>query len=134
MGKLSERYELPSLELLMSIKDKELKTPVLNIEFSLKGDMLAISYDNAKSQKDVFDSKLEKEGSFISVWVSRGSRKTSQFRAADKNLYLKYTDIRCPSVYESYQTDSDTYGVSAYFMTFSKDGNFLLIYYQLVNN
>ena len=49
MGKLSERYELPSLELLMSIKDKELKTPVLNIEFSLKGDMLAISYDNAKS-------------------------------------------------------------------------------------
>ncbi|CAD8183513.1 unnamed protein product [Paramecium pentaurelia] len=134
MGKVSERYLLPSLDIIMNIKDKDNKTPVLNIEFSHKGDMLAISYDNARSQKDVFDSKLEKEGSFISVWVNRGSHRTSKYRATDKNLYLKYTDIRCPSLYESYQTDNDTYGVAAYFMTFSQDGNYLLIYYQLINN
>lgn len=41
----------------MNIKDKDTKTPVLNIEFSHKGDMFAISYDNSRSMKDVFDSK-----------------------------------------------------------------------------
>ncbi len=30
------------------IKDKETKTPILNIEFSLKGDLMAVSYDNLK--------------------------------------------------------------------------------------
>jgi hypothetical protein len=49
MGKMSERYQLPTLDILMSIKDKDTKTPVLSIEFSAKGDMIAISYDNAKS-------------------------------------------------------------------------------------
>jgi hypothetical protein len=49
MGKGGDRYTLPSLDILMSIKDKDTKTPVLNIEFSAKGDLLAISYDNAKS-------------------------------------------------------------------------------------
>lgn len=49
MGKITDRYQLPSLDILMSIKDKDTKTPVLSIEFSAKGDMLAISYDNAKS-------------------------------------------------------------------------------------
>jgi len=62
---------LPSLDTLISIKDKDNKSAVLNIEFSGKGEMLAISYDNSKSQKDMFDSKLEKEGSFISVFTSR---------------------------------------------------------------
>jgi polygalacturonase len=103
----------------MSIKDKDTKTPVLSIEFSAKGDMLAISYDNAKSQKDAFDSKLEKEGSFISVFVTRASHKTSKFRTSDKNLFIKYHDIKSPSIYESYHTDTDSFGVSVYFMTFS---------------
>ena len=76
MGKITDRYQLPSLDILMSIKDKDTKTPVLSIEFSARGDMLAISYDNAKSQKEAFDSKLEKEGSFISVFVTRASHKT----------------------------------------------------------
>lgn len=44
---------------------------MLNVEFSAKGDMLAISYDSAKSVKDAFDSKLEKEGSVVSVWMSK---------------------------------------------------------------
>ena len=49
MGKVSERYLLPTLDIIMNIKDKDNKTAVLNIEFSHKGDMLAISYDNARS-------------------------------------------------------------------------------------
>ena len=46
---MAEKYQLPALDIVMSIKDKDTKTPVLNIEFSAKGDLLAISYDNAKS-------------------------------------------------------------------------------------
>jgi hypothetical protein len=133
LGKVNERYQLPSLDILMSIKDKETKTAVLSIEFSGRGDLLAISYDNAKNQKDVFDSKIEKEGSFISVYMNKASKST-KFRSGEKNLYIKYTDIRCPSIYESYNTDTDAFGVSVYFMTFSEDGGYLLIYYQLVNN
>lgn len=101
----------------MSIKDKDTKTPVLNIEFSTKGDLLAISYDNAKSQKDVFDSKLEKEQSFVSVYMNRASHKTLKYRSTDKNLYIKFTDIRSPSIQESYHSDNDSFGISAYFMT-----------------
>lgn len=102
MGKMSERYQLPSLDIQMTIKDKENKTPVLNIEFSLKGDMIAISYDNARSMKDMFDSKLEKEGSFISVFGNKASHRGPKFPRPDKNLYVKLLDIRCPSLYESY--------------------------------
>jgi hypothetical protein len=55
----------------MNIKDKDNKTPVLSVEFSVKGDLLAISYDNARGNKNVFDSKMEKEQSFISVYKNR---------------------------------------------------------------
>jgi hypothetical protein len=90
------------------------------VEFSAKGDMLAISYDSAKSTKDAFDSKLEKEGSVVSVYVTKASHKTQKFRATqDKNLFIKYNDIKSPSIQESYHTDTETFGVSVYFMTFS---------------
>ena len=49
-GKLSEKYEQPTLKLLDGeIRDKSSPgTAVLNIEFSAKGEMLAVSYDNAR--------------------------------------------------------------------------------------
>lgn len=40
----NSEYVKPSLDFLMSIKEKENKTPVLSIEFSSKGKILAISY------------------------------------------------------------------------------------------
>ncbi len=49
-------------------------------------------------------------------------------------MYIKYTDIRCPSIYESYRTDANAYGCAVYFMTFSDEGTYLLIYYQLIDN
>jgi hypothetical protein len=49
-------------------------TPVLNIEFSTKGDFLAVSYDNVRTAKD-FEGKLDKEGSYISVFTNRASLK-----------------------------------------------------------
>ena len=50
-------------------KDRENKigTAVLNMEFSPKGEILAVSYDVARSSKE-FEGKLEKEGSYTVVY------------------------------------------------------------------
>ena len=50
-------------------KDRENKigTALLNMEFSSKGEILAVSYDVARSSKE-FEGKLEKEGSYIVVY------------------------------------------------------------------
>ena len=42
---------------------------------------------------------------------------------------MNYTDIRCPSVYDTYRADSNVYGSAVYYMTFSEDEDYLLIYY-----
>lgn len=66
----------------------------------------------------MFDTKQEKEGSFISIYVNRAIYKTSsKYRATEKNLYTKSTDIRCPNLNESYHPENDSFGISAYFMT-----------------
>lgn len=81
--------------------------------------MLAVSYDNAR-QKEL-EGKMEKEGSYITIYQNKASFKTNKPKGQDKNLYTKYLDIRCPSVYESYRTESNAYGCAVYFMTFSSD-------------
>ncbi|EGR29518.1 PH domain protein [Ichthyophthirius multifiliis] len=129
MGKLAEKYEPPSLDCLNIMNDG--KTAVLNIQFTQKGDFMAASFDNSRQSKE-FESKFEKEGSYISIYTNRASHKNKGRN--EKNTYQKLIDIRCPSVYESYRTDSNAYGCAVYFMTFSKDEDFLLIYYQLVDN
>ena len=63
---------MPSLNLLTNIKDNSAKTPVLNMEFSTKGEMLAVSYDNARSSKE-FEGRLEKEGSYITIFTNKSS-------------------------------------------------------------
>lgn len=39
-------YVLPSFEVIQTIKDKDSKTLILNIEFSARGDLMAVSYGN----------------------------------------------------------------------------------------
>ena len=97
----------------MTVKEKENKTPILSIEFSSKGKILAISYgllnlklDTARTNKDLLDSKLDKEIAYISIFMNRASHQSSLYRTNEKNIYIKYTDIKIPSVYETYQTDS----------------------------
>ena len=90
----------------MSIKDKEIsKAVVINLEFSPKGDILAISYDTVKQSRDAFDSKLDQQGSFVSIYLNRTSHKASKYKSSDKNLYFKQNDIRYSQGYEQYQTD-----------------------------
>lgn len=50
-----------------SEKDNKPKPPILNIEFSSKGELLAVSYDNAKNNRDP-EGKLEKEGSYVCIF------------------------------------------------------------------
>lgn len=68
-GKLNEKYEVPKMNFSKNLNDKA-TTAVLNIEFSSKGEMLAVSYDNAKNSKE-FEGKLEKEGSYITIFSNR---------------------------------------------------------------
>jgi len=39
-----------------------------------------------------------------------------------------------PSVYETYTSDSNSYGVAVYYMAFSTCDNYMILYYQLVDN
>ena len=60
--------------------------------------MLAVSYDNARQQNKEFDGKCEKEGSYISIFSNKAVHKTSKSGSNKDNLYVKYTDIKSPSM------------------------------------
>ncbi|KAL4455920.1 hypothetical protein ABPG73_008674 [Tetrahymena malaccensis] len=130
-GKKHERYEAPQLDVRQIVDDG--KTAVLNIEFSDDGQYMAASYDNSRQSKEQ-ESKFEKEGSFIQIFKSKQRLGGIASNKKDNANYQKYIEIKCPSVYESYRTDSNAYGCAVYFMTFSINDDFLLIYYQLVDN
>ena len=89
--------------------------------------------DNQKVSKE--NEEIEKEGSYIIVYVSRVSNKLVKIRSNEKNnLYQKYIDIRNPSLYETFQSETNVFGRAVYFMTFSQDQSYLLIYYQVIDN
>ncbi len=48
---------------------------------------------------------------------------------------MKYCNIKCPSIYDSHQTESNSYGSAVHYMSFSSDtdNRYLLIYYQLID-
>ena len=117
------------------LKDKETKTAVLNISFSVKGDLMAVSYDNLKVNVEEEDVPKEKEGSFVIVYVSKNSP-IKQYRAKVENesLYEKYTEIRLPSRYRTQQTKTHLYGMAIYYMAFSEDDNYLMLYFQRIDN
>lgn len=62
--------------------------------------------DNARSNVDIFDTKLEREGSYIGLFLNKSSVETTSFLSKDQSLYTRYTDIRISSLNESHQTES----------------------------
>jgi len=83
------------------------QVPVLNIEFSSKGDFLAISFDNPKVFKDGEEEKTVKEGSYIDIYVSRNSHKFVKTKHSNENhLYNRYGDIKSQSLYQTHETDA----------------------------
>lgn len=118
-----------------TIKDKETKNAVLNIEFSDNGDLMAVSYDNLKVNREEDDVLKEKEGAFVYVFIKKNSTiKNYKIQAENKYLYEKYTEIRLPSKNETQRVQSNVYGMAIYFMAFSSDNNYLMVYFQRVDN
>jgi len=44
-------------------------------------------------------------------------------------MYAKMNTISTPSQNEGYKTETNSYGTAVYFMTFSENHEYLLIYY-----
>jgi len=63
--------------------------------------------DNRKITKENEENKVEKEGSYVMIYVHRDSNKlTGKIRTPDNNLFLSYAEIKNASIYETYQTES----------------------------
>lgn len=134
-GKFGGKVERPGLELVLSISDTETKTSVLGIEFSKRGDLMAVSYDNQKINKEEDQLSKNKDGSFVVVYVYRDSPLKANVNTQDsKNLYSRHFDIICPSINETYENKSNVYGMAVYFMAFSSDDRYLMVYFQIVDN
>ena len=119
----------------LTLKDKETKNAVLNIEFSDNGDLMAVSYDNLKVNREEDDVLKEKEGAFVYVFIKKNSSiKNYKIQAENKCLYDKYTEIRLPSKNETQRVQSNVYGMAIYFMAFSSDNSYLMVYFQRVDN
>jgi len=82
VGKFSDKFDLSNLDLLMHIREKGSKTSVLCIEFSSKGEMLAVSYDNSHSSQEL-EVKLENEFSYISIFSKRVLNTANKQKIAD---------------------------------------------------
>ena len=109
------------------IEGKDTKTAILNIEFSLKGDLMAVSYDNVKVNLEKEDVPKEKGGSFGLVFISQNSKD-------NKKLYEQYREIRLPSRYETQKTMTNIFGMAIHDMSFSEDNNYLMVYFQKIDN
>lgn len=53
---------------------------------------------------------------------------------SEKELYNIRCSIKSSSLYQTHETDANQYGIAVYYMTFSSDDQFLLIYYQTIDN
>ena len=69
----------------------------------MKGEKLAVSYDNVRSSKE-YEERADKEGSYVSVFSNNVVLKTSKSKQ-DKSIFNIIADIKCPSTYESYDSD-----------------------------
>lgn len=134
-GRFGGKGDRPGLELMLSISDSEAKTSVLSIEFSKKGDLMAVSYDNQKVNREEDQANKNKDGSFVIVYVYRDSPLKANVNTQDsKNLYSRHFDIICPSINETYENKNNVYGMAVYFMAFSNDDRYLMVYFQIVDN
>ena len=128
-------YDKPVLEDIDNISDKNIKTSVLNIEFSSVGELMAVSYDNQKINKEEDQTSKNKDGSFVIVYVHRDSRlKTGVNTNDDGKIYIRHFEIICPSINETYENKNNVYGMAVYFMAFSSDDKYLMVYFQIIDN
>lgn len=69
------------------------------------------------------------------VYVHRDSQIKANVNTNDsKNLYSWHFEIKCPSINETYENKTNIFGTAVYFMTFSEDNRYLMVYFQIVDN
>ena len=134
-GTAGSKFSRPDMDIKQTIKDKETRTAVLNMEFSSSGDYMAASYDNQKVNREEEEGK-SKEGSFVVVYVRNASHlKNLRTQSSDsKAIYSILTEIRRPSVNETFSSEHNIYGMAVFYMAFSADDMFLMIYFQITDN
>lgn len=97
---------------------------------------MAVSYDNQKVNKEEDQLSKKKDGSFVCIYVRKDSQqKIAKVNTTDQqNLYIKYSVIYCPSINETYENKTNVFGMAVYFMAFSEDDQYLMVYFQIVDN
>lgn len=107
-----------------TIYNKDVKQAVLSIEFSHddgRGETkMAVSYDNIQFNHEEPDVTKVKEQAFVNVFFVHPNKPEQE--------------IRIPSTYKTEGKSSEVYGIAVYFMSFSEDNNYLMLYYQFFNN
>jgi WD40 repeat protein len=100
-------------------------SPVLSLEFNLEGTLLAVSHNNTGPSR---------EDSFVQVYIHRDFADHEGIQTTDQGRYLRYFDIRCPSIHASYENKFRSFGMAVFFMAFSTDSRFLLVFFQLIDH
>lgn len=122
-GTYQEEFDLPSLDIIMN--PKESKGAVLCIRFSIRGDYLAVSYDNEKTGGRSGELRTTKfDASFVQLYVNRHSAKSLDNPSNSRMLYVKKMKIVLPIIdSQSSLEERNTTAVSQ--MDFSDDDLFL---------
>lgn len=107
---------------------------VLNVEFSSKGDLLAVAHDNVKIDKKNKETLKDRGTAIVIVYVSRDSILKDQALQSDQDLpFMKYAEVRLASLNYADISKMSYLGMASYFMAFSDDDTYLMLYYQNIN-
>jgi len=98
----SEDEKTLSLAELPFENDPKQNNAILNIEFSSQGQIMVVSFYNLKSFN--FYDVNQKQNSYITVYINKFSNRFGKFQLQEKSIYQKYTDIKNPSINETYVT------------------------------
>lgn len=94
-----------------------------------------VSFNFFQINKEEDQLSKNKDGSFVVVYVHRDSQIKANVNTNDsKNLYSWHFEIKCPSINETYENKTNIFGTAVYFMTFSEDNRYLMVYFQIVDN
>jgi WD40 repeat protein len=137
LGKERDVQINPNLVLtrISSIIEPENCTAVLNMEFSKTGNFLAVSFDNMKVDiTQESDEPPVKQDSKLLVYLHKDSPLAANIFMDENTIYMRYFEIRSPSIHSTFESKFNLYGMAAFYMAFSLDERYLLSYFQLIDN
>ena len=111
------------IELISTMKSASVAS-VVSMELTADGSLLAVSMGN---------SNASKEDSFVKVYIHKEQAEREGVYVNSPDTYLRYFEIRCPSIHANFEGSLQSFGMAVYFMSFSTDNRFLLCYFQLID-